>query len=249
MQKITRWSVSALIFTSLCFVDAPLFAAKKKEISDKQISEMMDNVASVRKVAPIYPLELLLEGKTGQALVQFTIDTTGQVMLPQILEATDPAFGEALVADIEANEFLPPRFNGKAKSILTKQRFEFKGEAALPEQEKLILAELKKTEPAILTVEQLESPLVPKHQPSPAFPFVADIEGLSGEAVVEFILDHNGRARFPKVVSASLKDFGWAAATAINRWKYLPSTKNGEKVFVRVVATVKFDNESKKITW
>ncbi len=244
MLKTTLFSCVSLVLLTV-----PVEAAKKKVVTEEQVEAMMDTIASVRKVSPIYPLHLITEGKTGFAIVEFTIDNTGHVMMPRVVEATEPEFGEALMADIEANEFLPPRFNGKAKSILTKQRYEFRGEAGLSDQEKMILAELKKPESWIFEADKLDAPLVAKFQPSPAYPFVADIEGISGEAVVEFFVDQTGRARFPKVVSASLKDFGWAAATAIARWKFQPPLKDGQKALVRTKVTVKFDVDSKKITW
>lgn len=75
----------------------------------------------------------------------------------------------------------------------------------------------------------LEVPLVAKHQGSPKYPFIAQNDGLSGETELELFLDQNSGARFPKIVSMSFKDFGWAVTTASARWKISASSEGWPK--------------------
>ena len=51
----------------------------------------------------------------------------------------------------------------------------------------------------------------------------------------------DGRVLFPRIVSASHEDFGWAAATAVAQWKFNPPMRNGQRVDVRMVVPVMFD--------
>jgi hypothetical protein len=60
--------------------------------------------------------------KGGVVIVEFTIDNTGHAVWPRAVEAAELGFGEALMADIEANKFIPPRLNAKATTILTELR-------------------------------------------------------------------------------------------------------------------------------
>ena len=55
-------------------------------------------------------------------------------------------------------------------------------------------------------------------------------------ALIEFIVDREGHAQLPRIVSSSDADFGWAAATAVARWQYSAPTRKGKNadVFVRV---------------
>jgi hypothetical protein len=66
---------------------------------------------------------------------------------------------------------------------------------------------------------------------------------------VEFYVDQNGKARLPKVISSSLTNFGWEAATGIARWKYQSPMKDGLTVCVRMNAIVNVDVDLVEITW
>ena len=46
---------------------------------------------------------------------------------------------------------------------------------------------------------------------------------------------------FPRIISATQEDFGWAAATAVAQWRFQPPTKNGQKVDARMTVPVLFD--------
>ncbi|HEU5080242.1 MAG TPA: energy transducer TonB [Opitutaceae bacterium] len=203
----------------------------------------------VRRLSPVYPLDLLIKGRTGSAEVRFMVDYSGRPVMTSILNATNPAFGQALLADIESNEFMPPRVNGKPQLTLSGQKYIFDGEASLDPTEKRLLAELRKPMPAIVSVRELDKPLVQTRKDSPVYPFALQSDGLSGKAEVEFIVDRDGRVNFPKILSSTQEDFGWAAATAIARWRYTPPTKGGQKVDVRTSVVVKFDHTKGSVTW
>lgn len=206
-------------------------------------------VSMVRKPAPVYPLDLLLKGKTGWAEVRFSVDYSGRPVLTSVASKSDEAFGHALLADIESNEFMPPRINGQPQITLSGVRHEFKGEAALDASERRVLAELKKPVPAILGVKDLDAPLKSIRQEPPTYPFAAQSDALSGRAEIEFVIDKDGRALLPRIVNSSSDDFGWAAATAITRWRYQPPTKGGQKVDARTSVIVNFDHKKGTATW
>lgn len=206
-------------------------------------------VSMVRKLSPVYPLDLLLKGKTGSAEVRFMVDYSGRPVMTSVLTATNPAFGQALLAEIESDEFMPPRVNGKPQLTLSGQKYIFDGEASLDPSEKRLLVELRKPMPAIVTANELDKPLALIRKDPPVYPFAPQSDGLSGKAEIEFIVDRDGRVNFPKILSSSQDDFGWAAATAISRWKYTPPTKGGQKVDVRTSVVVKFDHTKGTVTW
>jgi TonB family protein len=56
----------------------------------------------------------------------------------------------------------------------------------------------------------------------------------SGGATIQFIVDRTGRCRLARIVSATREEFGWAAATAVERWVFDPPRKKGETVDIRV---------------
>jgi TonB family protein len=206
-------------------------------------------VSSVRQMLPIYPYDALLKGKTGWAEVRFMVDYSGRAVMTCVSSSSSPAFGHALLADIESNEFIPPRVNGKPTLTLTGERFIFEGESQFDANEKRVLSELRQAIPTITPVHELDKPLSAIRQQAPVYPYALESDGLSGRAEIEFVIDRNGHVYFPRIVSATQEDFGWAAATAISRWRYQPPTKGGAKVDARAIVTVNFDHNKGTATW
>lgn len=241
---ISKRSGMVLLFTAALAAALPLVA----QTPPAQLPPLKP-ISMVRKLSPVYPLDLLLKGKTGYAEVRFMVDYSGRAVMTTVASASTPAFGAALLADIESNEFMPERINGQPQLTLTGERYTFNGEAALDPGERRILAELKKPAPALVPAKELDKPLVQVRKDSPVYPFALQSDAISGRAEVEFVVDRDGNALFPRIVNASHDDFGWSAATAIQRWRFQPPTKNGQKVDARTSVVVQFDNTKGTVTW
>jgi TonB family protein len=59
-------------------------------------------------------------------------------------------------------------------------------------------------------------------------------EAPSGQAVVDVVIDREGRVRLPRIVSASQPEFSWAAATAAAQWVFQAPTRAGAPTEVKV---------------
>jgi TonB family protein len=202
-----------------------------------------------RAYNPVFPYEALVAGRGGWAEISFTIDYSGRAILPCTVAASDPAYASAFQADIEAIEFVPPRKNGSPLMSQLKERFDFPAQPALDAVAKGILAELRKPKPAIVNAAELDKKPEPIRQPQPAYPWILRSDGLSGQAEIEFVIDRNGRPLFPRILSSTNEDFGWAAVTGVQRWRYQPPVKNGEKVDARIKVTVIFDINKNADMW
>ena len=81
----------------------------------------------------------------------------------------------------------------------------------------------------------LDGPLTPVYSAAPAYPARLRPLGFpGGDAVIQFVIDKDGRVRLPRVVSATNEDFGWAAATAASQWVFEVPRHNGRAVPVKV---------------
>jgi TonB family protein len=67
----------------------------------------------------------------------------------------------------------------------------------------------------------------------------------SGETLIEFLIDEEGRARLPRIVSASDEAFGYAAVQAVSSWRFEPPTRGGRAVVVRVQIPITFGAPAK----
>jgi TonB family protein len=244
MKPLPCRTFALILGASLCapFLTSSAFAQAAE-------TEVRDAPQSVRAIAPVYPYDLLLQGKTGWAEIRFTVEPSGKAIFASVTGSSDPAFAKALLADIEANEFMAPRVNGKPKMTASKLRHAFNGEASLDPLAKTILAELRKPKPAIVAADQLDKKPAPLRQDPPPYPFSLMSDGLSGRAEIEVVIDRNGRPLFPRIVSASHEDFGWSAAIAVNRLRFPPPTKDGKPVEARVVVPVVFDHSKVASSW
>ncbi len=198
---------------------------------------------AVRTLKPVYPYDLLIKSKTGRATVTFVVDPTGNARDAQVKSASEPEFGAALAAMAEVMEFEPATKGGKpcwALLSIEKVFNQISPDSPVDGATKELLTELEQSSPKIYSGADLDEKLKPIYRASPVR---TDAHVKSGEAAVaeiEVIIDHNGRARLPRILSASREDFGWAAATAASRWVFDPALKGGEPVYVRVKIPFKY---------
>jgi RNA polymerase sigma factor (sigma-70 family) len=67
-------------------------------------------------------------------------------------------------------------------------------------------------------------------QPRPVYPMELVRAGVSGEAVISFVVDTEGRVRDTKAVSSTRREFEAAALEALQRWQFTPGEKDGRRV-------------------
>ena len=192
---------------------------------------------------PVCPVEALLKGEGGSATVEFSVNESGTVTDVHLREATQPEFGGALVAAVETWAFSRPVENNHVVSVALIKRAEFK---AIPldavvdsdPQARLVLA-LRRGE--VSGAKGLDEKLTPIYRVRPEYPVALKTSGgPAGHAEIEFIVDRDGRARLPRIVSASQPEFGWSAATALAQWVFKAPRRGGEPVDVKVKIPIDF---------
>jgi protein TonB len=98
----------------------------------------------------------------------------------------------------------------------------------------------------VFDISKLDQQPVAKFQARPQFPFEMRRAGISGEVLVDFIVDTNGEVRNAFAAHSSQREFEAAAVAAVSKWKFRPGRKNGHAVFthmqVPIVFTLNEDN-------
>jgi TonB family protein len=205
-------------------------------------SENLDDAPKAsRKITAVYPYDQLVKGQTGWGEVSFVVDYSGRAILAAPIAASDSAFAKSVTAMLEATEFAPAK-KGKRPVMASARSHElFNLELNLDPVSRDVLKELRKEKSSICNVGDLDDRPKAVAQRSAVYPRSLKTDGLTGEAEIEFIVDRDGRVLFPRIVSASHEDFGWAAATAVAQWKFNPPLRNGQRVDVRMSVPVIFD--------
>ncbi|MDP3070649.1 MAG: TonB family protein [Opitutaceae bacterium] len=197
-------------------------------------------------VDPVWPHAALLKGEKGSASVELIVRSNGTVGEVKVREASAPEFGHALAAAMEAWVFEPAEGRAGPVEVTLLKRAEFTPPAAADEKTDplarlLVLARAD----AIRGADGLDAPLSPVYRVSPVYPAALRSAGKpEGEAIVEFVIDREGRGRLPRVVSATHDAFGWAAATAIQQWVFRAPRRGGAPTDVLVRIPFRFSPPS-----
>lgn len=194
-------------------------------------------------VRAVYPYALLKAKKEGKAVVRFIIDQKGRVVQSDLGESAAPELGRALQAAVECFTYEPAIKAGKPGMAVQAFMQEFNRDETWmivsSEDLDLLRREEKKPE-TILLPGALDKKLTPLSQRPPRFPLSVKEETIRGATVIEFLVDEEGRARLPRIVSATEEGFGYAAVQAISAWRFEPPTRGGRPVVVRVQVPITF---------
>jgi len=98
---------------------------------------------------------------------------------------------------------------------------------------------------SIFDPSQLDQQPIAKFQARPQYPFEMRRAGISGQVVVDFIVDSNGEVRNAFAASSSQHEFEAAAVQAVSKWKFRPGRKSGHSVNTHMQVPIVFTlNES-----
>ncbi|MDB6168849.1 MAG: TonB family protein [Verrucomicrobia bacterium] len=194
------------------------------------------------RVLPVYPYGPLRDGLKGEATVRFVISETGRVIFSKVLDATHPDFGAATVAMVEQWVFEPGLKDGHPTRTVFSftQKFAPADGDLVPREVDSLLALERKHPERIVSAALLDARPKPISTRPPIFPASARGRFERGEATIEFVIDDEGRARLPRIVSASDPAFGWAALQSVSVWRFEPAANKGRHVATRVRVPFEF---------
>lgn len=86
----------------------------------------------------------------------------------------------------------------------------------------------------------------PIWQEGPLYPWPMAQANISGHVDVEFIIGQDGRTIQAQVVNSSHAEFEVPALTAVSFWRFVPGSKDGRRVNVRVSQRLEFSMEHEK---
>lgn len=88
-------------------------------------NELDASLRPLYEVGPVYPESLGAKGPAGEAVVEFYIDRDGWARFPQVISATNEAFGWAAATAISQWQFAPPMKKGEPVATMARIPFEF----------------------------------------------------------------------------------------------------------------------------
>ena len=98
----------------------------------------------------------------------------------------------------------------------------------------------------LFDINNLDQRPVARVQPQPQYPYEMSRAGISGEVVVEFIINSNGDVVDTRIVRSSHREFEVPAMQAVQKWKFKAGRKGGRAVNVRASQLLEFNLEDSK---
>ncbi len=92
----------------------------------------------------------------------------------------------------------------------------------------------------LFNVNDLDQKPVARIQGQPVYPYEMQRAGISGEVLVEFIINYNGDVVDARVVKSSHREFEVPAVQAVYKWKFKPGRKGGRAVNTRASQPLEF---------
>lgn len=86
----------------------------------------------------------------------------------------------------------------------------------------------------------ISRPPVPVHQVAPVYPLEMRKRGITGEALIEFIVEPDGSVTVLRAVSATNEIFAKAAMACLQEWRFKPGRKDGYVVRTRMQLPIYF---------
>jgi len=198
----------------------------------------------VRTFKAVYPYDQLMDAQTGNATVTFIVDPHGNARGAEVKDASDPEFGAATAAMVEAWVFEPAMKNGKpCWALITKKQVFNRINPDSPIDKNLgeLVDDLRAGRAVVYNFGEVDRRPEAIFQVGPELPESVRKSGQGASAKIEFIIDESGRAVLPRIVSSTNEAFGWAAATAISRWVFSPAEKDGKPALVRVQVPINYE--------
>jgi TonB family protein len=91
-----------------------------------------------------------------------------------------------------------------------------------------------------LDISKLDRTPTPRYQQRPQYPQAMRQAGISGEVVVDFVVDANGEVKNAQAVRSSRVEFEAAAVEAVSAWKFNPGQKGGNAVNTHLQVPIVF---------
>ncbi|MDP3071837.1 MAG: energy transducer TonB [Opitutaceae bacterium] len=220
--------------------DAPASAPITSEVFD--VSKL-DQVPVPRfQARPQYPFELRRRGVAGEVIVDFVVDVNGDVRNPYALRATHPGFGPAAVAAVAQWKFEPGRKGGR--DVNTHMQVPIVFTLDKPVSPDALAAVVRNATAQValeaIDISKLDVKPIVVSQARPRYPADLRTRKISGEAVVDFVVDVEGNVRNAFAPRSTHPEFAMAAVEAVAQWKFKPGQKGGREVNTHMQVPIVF---------
>jgi protein TonB len=172
-----------------------------------------------------------------------------QIVAPPPPEPEEPEKVETTDEPVKPMDFAPP-MQTDLPQVITDTSFVQKVQPPPPENVKpatgiVAIPENRDTSQfrgmKVFDISALDQTPVPRVQVQPTYPFEMRRAGVTGEVLVDFIVDANGDVQNAYAAKSSQREFEQAAVQAVSKWKFKPGRKGGRNVNTHMQVPIVFN--------
>jgi protein TonB len=93
----------------------------------------------------------------------------------------------------------------------------------------------------VIDISKLDQVPIAKYRARPIYPGDMQHAGISGNVLVDFIVDTDGNVRNAHAVRSSRHEFEDNAVTAVGKWKFVPGRKDNHVVYTHMQVPILFN--------
>lgn len=214
---------AASIAVSLVCVGISVWAKSDKPTDE--IGRFNTPPKAVKRSAPIYPYRLRMAGLSGEVLVNFVVDTNGDVQNPVIVRSNNPWFERPALDAILQWKFLPGIEAGRAVNTRVQQQLSFETDRTGGKATELWTVRKQGKHEGLPPELQWDKPPVPINTSFPVYPLENLQAEKPGKTNVKFLVGPDGRVASAQLLEATTPEMGRAALAMIDTWVFTPATK------------------------
>ncbi|HEU5081435.1 MAG TPA: TonB family protein [Opitutaceae bacterium] len=192
----------------------------------------------------VYPRSAAEQRQKGKVDVRFLVLPSGRVRFIDDGKTPLSDFDRAARAMLEEFTFTPASKAGKPTLGFLHMTVEFSlnsQDAGLSSSAQRILKELKKKQPNIVQLNQVDEKPHPISRRAPIYPAELVETKKPGQAMIDFFIDEDGHAQLPSIVSSTEPAMGFSAVQAVSEWVFAPLKSHGKPVIVHAQIPFKFE--------
>ncbi len=197
----------------------------------------------VHVIGPEHPADLYEQGVSVKVVVRFVVDKEGTVKNPEVISASHEGFIAPTLAALGQWRFEPGLKNGEPADFKVSLPFSFKIPLEVQLKRAMGRDIYVKIDEPIVTTRDLGRMPTPERWLIPPYPEALIESGLTGRAILSFVISKQGLVLNPEVKKSDHDEFALAALLTVCRLRYpVIRGEDGEAIFVQASIEYPFED-------
>lgn len=188
---------------------------------------------------PEFPRSMARSGVRGEVEVGFFVDQSGHVIDPFVLHSTNPAFDAPALVAVRQWTFTPGTRDGEPTKMRMAVTLNFTNRRRMGGGTEAFEVTGAKDQSKLPPEFRYDTPPKPRGTVLAVYPYQELRDGVSGKAMVAFLINSHGRIQEAQATGATNPEFAGALVAAVEAFQFDPALKDGKPT--RTIMTMELE--------